>query len=108
MTTGERGPMGDHGQDGRAGVAGAPGRTGERGRDGAKGDAGKDVLTKRQTLVLFLFVVLAFTAVAYRSELNDQRQRDSNDRREIFLDESCKNAPELTPRACAIRARSSR
>jgi hypothetical protein len=70
--TGERGPHGDHGQDGLQGADGPTGHDGMRGERGPQGVAGligPSVLSKAQTLVMFLFVVACFGGLAYRSEL---------------------------------------
>lgn len=102
-TIGERGPHGDHGQSGdigatgirgetgRDGLAGLAGLPGERGKTGDQGQAGEvgatgttgaqgpPVLTRLQIIVMFLFVVLAFAAVAYRTEAVLNQTREQND-----------------------------
>jgi len=113
MTTGERGPTGDHGQDGQegkqgvAGRTGVPGETGDTGDTGAPGEPGhdgKDVLTKTQTLALFLFIVVAFLALAYRSEMNAINIRDNTKRIVQVVDELCNRTPEIAPRTCSTPA----
>jgi hypothetical protein len=56
-TRGERGRTGDHGQ---------------RGETGATGDRGRS-FSRTQVLVMFLFMVVAFTLLAVRSEHNADR-----------------------------------
>jgi hypothetical protein len=68
--SGERGMTGDHGQqgaDGRRGITGDTGPTGETGPQGEQGPPGK-VLSRTQTLALFLFVVFAFSYLAYQGQ----------------------------------------
>lgn len=106
MSMGERGPTGDHGQtgdagqagnegqrgyvgergsEGRAGAEGRPGRIGETGHDGIAGAQGPPVLTKTQIIVMFLFIVLAFAAVAYRTEVVlDETIAQNNDIKRVL------------------------
>lgn len=102
----ERGPQGDHGQSGEIGHTGPVGQRGERGQTGLAGlagDAGErgqtgdtgitgptgltgevgptgnvgpPVLTRAQTLAMFLFIVAAFVVLAYRTEYNSGRIDD--------------------------------
>ncbi len=62
----ERGPTGDHGQDG------SPGAVGPIGADGPS------VLTRVQTLAMFLFIVSAFVLLAWRSEINANNIKNNN------------------------------
>lgn len=74
---GERGPSGDHGQDGDRGI---PGR-----------DA-PPVLSRLQTIVLFLFVILVAVVFSYRSERSDARiERNAQDIRSAVR-ESCERS----------------
>ena len=98
---GERGPMGDHGQDGRTGATGKTGSTGEKGNKGEAGANGQ-FLSHRKGLAGFLFVVVAFVALAYNTERNVNELRDLNNRRSLFLNEFCQNTPEVTPKTCAL------
>lgn len=98
----ERGPVGDHGQDGRDGSKGEIGRAGPIGQTGPPGKAGKDVLNKTQTLVGFVFVVLCFVLLAYRSESNANHIRDGVERQDKFLVEICRTTPALAPQTCLI------
>ena len=78
MTAGERGESGDRGDKGERGVAGERGMKGDHGQDGETGATGRrgpqgdpaPYLDRRKTLALFAFVVLAFTLLAARSEIN--------------------------------------
>lgn len=99
MTTGERGPTGDHGQDGRVGPTGIPGKTGAT---GATGKPGKDILSKTQTLVGFCFIVFCFLILAYRSETNANHIRDGVNRQDKFLVEICRTQPALAPETCRL------
>lgn len=71
-----------------------------KGERGPAGVPGKDVLSKRQTLRLFLFVVFAFFLLAARSEYNDG---NINENKRI-VDEICLTHPDLAPDACERRS----
>ncbi len=79
MTIGERGPAsndgksGDLGQNGQVGKRGVKGRTGMTGKPGLTGEKGDPALSRSQTLVMFLFIVVAFILLAYRTEINSDR-----------------------------------
>lgn len=88
---GERGKVGDHGQDGKQGI---------QGLQGIPGTAGKDVLTKKQTLALFLFVVAAFGVLAWRAEANTSNISEQNERVQQFVDETCRMHPDFAPATC--------
>lgn len=66
---GERGKTGDHGQDGQRGA---------RGLRGEQGETGPVIMSKRQVLVLFLFVTMCFVLLAVRTEINDRHNRQTN------------------------------
>ena len=97
---GERGPVGDHGQDGRTGATGKTGSAGEKGNTGATGANGQ-FLSHRKGLAGFLFVVVAFLALAYNTEQNINELQQINNRRSLFLEEFCANEPDIAPKACA-------
>ncbi len=86
MTTGDRGAPGKKGESGDQGVAGERGQKGEHGsigptglsgRIGPKGEPGAEslYLGKKQTLILFTFIVFAFVLLAARSEINANNNR---------------------------------
>lgn len=85
--SGDSGQSGETGQPGQRGLTGETGQTGERGATGDHGQAGqmgdigltgmtgKDappVLSRAQTIFLFMFVVLCFALLAWRSEVNQK------------------------------------
>ncbi len=73
--TGERGPKGDHGQHGEKGDKGGAGPAGPCGPIGRTGPT-SPYLGRRQTLVIFAFIVVGFVLLAYRTEVAaDQGQR---------------------------------
>lgn len=74
---GERGKQGDHGQDGA------------RGATGATGAVGPAVLSWRQTVSLFLFVVFCFTLLAYRTEHNASGVRGLAHKIDVNVYEQC-------------------
>ncbi len=87
----ERGPTGDHGQDGSTGATGA---TGETGADGPS------VLTRAQTLALFLFIVTVFVLLAYRSEVNaDNIKKNNNEQLEEQQYRQCEERNENIDRS---------
>ena len=96
---GERGPMGDHGQDGRTGATGKTGSVGAKGNTGPAGVDGR-FLSRNKSMAGFLFVVVAFLALAYNTEKNIDELRDLNNRRNVFLNEFCQTSADLTPTAC--------
>ncbi len=68
--------------EGRAGTEGRVGLAGETGKTGPTGVKGAPVLSRMQTLTMFLFIVSAFILIAWRSEVN--ADRISNNSRAIF------------------------
>jgi hypothetical protein len=100
VTVGERGPTGDHGQEG---PHGATGERGAEGRRGPQGVAGKDILSRMQTLALFGFVVLMFTALAWRVEHNTAGVTHGVREHDRFVNEVCTLHPDFAPETCAAR-----
>ncbi len=76
--SGQRGYVGERGRDGQTGGTGVPGQTGRTGDTGQTGQMGPSVLSRTQTLAMFLFVVIAFTLLAYRSEVNADNIKENN------------------------------
>lgn len=60
------------------------------------------MLSRRQTLVGFLFVVLAFLVLAYIVQQDSDRIDDGVQRQDRFLQELCLRDPDLAPAACSL------
>lgn len=70
---GPRGPRGTEGATGATGRAGAEGARGRQGEEGEQGEQGmQSKVTRNQLLVIFLLLVLAFSLLATRAEINQR------------------------------------
>lgn len=74
--SGRQGEAGLLGPAGSTGLAGPPGGRGSPGIAGARGPAGRP-MGRSQALAMFLFVVLAFVLLAYRSESQQRHLRET-------------------------------
>ena len=98
--SGERGPKGDHGQAGEQGDPGREGREGRVGVTGAAGQAGEaGPDPARRLLVMFLVMVVAFGAVAARTEA--QQRAINRNTAEIVTNQE--EIQKFAVKACEIR-----